>query len=131
GLDGRLLQAVEPAPGVVDQQDGPGAEVALGEHERSDDVLGHDPAGVAEDVGVAGGEVEDADGVDPGVHAGDDGQPQAGRGRDAEGPGLPGPADQLLDDVHRRGIAQEPVAEGTRQPYAARSRTPAVSLSTG
>jgi hypothetical protein len=63
---------------VVDEDDLGGAEQPLGDGEGSDDVLGHDTAGVADDVRVALGEPEQAVRVEAGIHAGDDGRAAGG-----------------------------------------------------
>ena len=78
-LHGFLAQAEGAAAGVVDQHHRPGAEEALGQHQRADDVVGDDAAGVAEDMGVTRLEPEQPDGVDAGVHAGHDGDAELGR----------------------------------------------------
>ena len=89
----RLLELVvgegqHPAVGVVDQDDLLGAEQALGDGQRADLVVGDDAARVADDVRVAFVQAEDAVDVEPGVHAGDDGD-VLGRGqRERAGEGL-------------------------------------------
>ena len=48
------------------------------EHQRPQHVVGHPGAGVAQDLGVAGLQPEHPQRVDPGVHAGQHGQPAGG-----------------------------------------------------
>ena len=78
-----LLEAVEeccvvdrghPALGVVHHHRG-GAEQVLGDHQRSNGVVGDRAAGVAEQVAVADFETEQREQVEPSIHAGDDGDP--------------------------------------------------------
>jgi hypothetical protein len=67
---------------VVDEDDLPGAEQPLADHQRADHVIGDDAARVADDVRVASGQAKRAVDVEPGVHAGDDREVQRGvRGR--------------------------------------------------
>ena len=96
---GRLLDQVgeadvvgglEPALGVVDQQDLAGAQHVLGDGQRADGVLGDDAAGVADDVGVADLEPEHAEQRHPRVHAGDHGH-RAGRAHRLAAGELPRP----------------------------------------
>jgi hypothetical protein len=51
----------------------PGAEQPLGDHQRADRVVGHDPAGVADHVRVTLVQAECAVDVEAGVHAGQHG----------------------------------------------------------
>ena len=60
--------------------------------ERADRVLGHQAAGVADDVGVPALEAEHREQVDPRVHAGQDGDLAAGLGAEAGGGELVGAA---------------------------------------
>ncbi len=60
------------AVAVVDQDDLLRPQQALADGQRADDVVGDHPAGVADDVGFALVETEDAVNVEPGVHARDD-----------------------------------------------------------
>ena len=62
-----------PAVRVVDEDDLAGAEQPLADRQRPDLVVGHDAAGVADDVRLAVVQAEEAVDVEPGVHAGDDG----------------------------------------------------------
>jgi hypothetical protein len=57
----------------VDEDDLPGAEQALADGQGADLVVGDDTAGVADHVGVALGEAEDAVDVEADVHARHDG----------------------------------------------------------
>ena len=66
----RLIQA---AAGVVDEHDAAGAERALADGQGADDVVGDHAAGVADGVAVAELQAERVVQVEPGVHAGDDG----------------------------------------------------------
>ena len=68
------------AVGVVDEDDLPGAEQPLADHQRADHVVGDDAAGVADDVRVAVGEAERGAHVEPGIHAGHDREVQRGPG---------------------------------------------------
>src|SRR5215469_10030773 len=76
-LDGPLELVVgegqHPAVGVVDQHDLAGAEQALADGQRADLVVGDDPAGVADHVSFAVVQAEQPIDIEPGVHAGDDG----------------------------------------------------------
>ena len=65
---------MQAAIGVVDEDDFLGAEQALGKHKGTNDVVGDDTAGVADDVCVAVVEAEHLENVHPAVHAGDDGK---------------------------------------------------------
>src|SRR5699024_8327969 len=92
------------AVGVVDEDDLAGAEEALTDDERADLVLGDHPSGVADDVGIALLQSEQAEGVEPRVHARDDGD--ATRGRHGQvalgavgGVGL-GVGEELVGDAH-------------------------------
>ena len=57
---------------VVEQDDLAGTERTLGKTQRADDVVGDDPACVANDVAVAVVESQDLVDVHPRVHAGND-----------------------------------------------------------
>jgi hypothetical protein len=59
---------------VVDQHHLPGSQLALGEGQRADHVVGDDAAGVAQDVRLALAEPQRGEDVEPRVHAGDDRQ---------------------------------------------------------
>jgi hypothetical protein len=50
-----------------------------GDHERADRVIGRSAAGVADHMGVAFGKACILGGVEPGVHAGEDGKSPRGR----------------------------------------------------
>ena len=82
----RLLERVvgereHAAVGVVDEDDLLGPEQALGDRQRADLVVGHDAAGVADDVGVALLQAERAVRVQARVHARDHGDLLGGRQR--------------------------------------------------
>src|SRR5579871_1826187 len=82
----RLLESVigereHAAVGVVDQDDLRGAEQPLADRQRPDLVVGDDPAGVPDDVGLTVAQAEDGVDVEPGVHAGDDGDVRGRRHR--------------------------------------------------
>jgi hypothetical protein len=68
-----IAEAEHPAAGVVDQHHLAGAENALGDDQRADDVIGGDAARVADEVGIPGLQPEDGGKVDPPVHAADHG----------------------------------------------------------
>jgi hypothetical protein len=71
GLEGVVGEGEHAAVGVVDEDDLLGSEQPLGDRQRADLVVGHDAAGVADDVRVALLEAEQAVGVQPRVHARD------------------------------------------------------------
>jgi hypothetical protein len=81
GLDARVAldRAAElvvgerehPAVGVMDEDDLLGAQQPLRDGQRADFVVGDHAAGVADDVGVALLQAEQAVGVEAGVHARD------------------------------------------------------------
>ena len=81
-----------------------GAEQALGDQQRPDDVVGDDTTGVADHVDVTLSQAEDAVHVQAGVHAGHHGDLAGGRhGQVAGGerPGVGGVVgDQLVGDGH-------------------------------
>jgi hypothetical protein len=79
GLECVVGEREHPALGVVDEDDLRGAEQPLADGQRPDPVVGDHPASVADHVRVTVGEAEDGVHVQPGIHAGDDGD--AGRGR--------------------------------------------------
>src|ERR1700744_2073536 len=58
----------------MDQQDLAGAQLALADGERADHVVGDDAARVTHDVSLTHLEAQQAEDVDPRVHAGDDRQ---------------------------------------------------------
>ena len=61
-----------------------GAEELLADDERADDVIGHEAAGVADDVRVARPQAERLLDVEAGVHARDDGERRRGFAVSAE-----------------------------------------------
>ena len=63
----------------MDDEPFAGAEQLGGDHERADCVIGRPAAGVADHMGVAFGEAGVFGGVEPGVHAGEDGETPRGR----------------------------------------------------
>ena len=65
------------ALGVLHDDDLAGVQFALADGERADGVVGHDTAGIAQDVRFAVLQAEDVEHFDAGVHAGDDRQVQA------------------------------------------------------
>ena len=93
-----------PAVGVVDQDDLLGPEQPLRDGQGADLVVGDDPAGVADHVGVALVDAEDVRRHHARVHAGHDGDLERGRERqvalvEAVGVAL-GIADQLVGGAH-------------------------------
>src|SRR6266568_2462684 len=97
----RSLELVEHAAvGVVDQHDLPGAEQPLADGQRPDLVVGDDPAGVADHVGLAVAEAEQPVDVEAGVHACDDGKVRGRRHRQraAEALRIAGVVGQVLVD---------------------------------
>jgi len=66
-----VLERQHAAPGVVDQHHLLRAEEALGDDQRADDIVGGDPASVADDMGVAGLQPEDGGKIEPPIHAAD------------------------------------------------------------
>ena len=70
-----------PQPCVHHDPDLLGPQSPLRQRQRSADVLGHQPAGVADHVRLAELEIRRDERVDPAVHAGDDRQPAAGKAR--------------------------------------------------
>ena len=91
--------------------------------ERPQRVVGDPPAGVAQDVGVADLEVEHAEHVEPRVHAGDDHQPLAGRGRQVEHRNRVDLAAAVhgRDDMEATGRCQRPPVTTTAIAIAHRS----------
>ncbi len=86
GLEGSLVDRLQAAIRVVDQQDLACAEQALREHQRANDVVGDDAAGIADDVRVAVGEAQHLEDVHAAVHTSNDRQPAArGQGQIAVG----------------------------------------------
>ena len=73
-LTGELVvdDRAESAFGVGDDEHRTGAEQALRQHERSQDIVGHHRAGVAQHVRIAFLETERRQRVDPGVHTRED-----------------------------------------------------------
>ena len=76
-----VREGQHPAVGVADHERLLRAEEGAGDHERAERVVGDDPAGVPDHVGVALLEPERLRRVDAGVHAGDHREPAAGRHR--------------------------------------------------
>jgi hypothetical protein len=60
---------------VVNQHNFPGSEETLRDCQRPDYVVGDDPAGVADDVGVTLFKAENPGRVEAGIHTGDNGDP--------------------------------------------------------
>ncbi len=71
-----LGQVQQTAAGVVDEDDGTGAQRPLADGQGADDVVGDHAAGVADRVAVAEVESEGGVQVETGVHAGDHGDLQ-------------------------------------------------------
>ena len=69
---------------MLDDDDLVRAEQLLAHDQRADHVVGHEPAGVADDVGVAGPQAEGLLDVEPGVHAGHDRETVSGAAVSAE-----------------------------------------------
>src|SRR4051794_24774921 len=65
---------------MTDDDDLVRAEKGLADDQRADDVVGGEPAGVPDDVGVAGTKAERFLDVEPRVHAGNDGDATQRRG---------------------------------------------------
>ena len=78
-LNPSSVSSHQPAVGVMDQQDLAGAELALADGQRADHVVGDHPARVSQHVRLADLEPEQAEDVDPRVHAGHDRQVLARR----------------------------------------------------
>jgi hypothetical protein len=100
GLEAVLGELDHAAVGVMDEDDLPGAEQPLANHQRADHVVADDAAGVADDVRVADGQAERAVHIEPGIHAGDD--REAERGRESRGTGelvsvLPITGEKIID----------------------------------
>ena len=82
GLETRLEQAthhivgeeLHAAVGVVDHEPLGGAEELVRDHERTDGVVARPSSGVADHVGVALGQAGVLGRIEPGVHAGEDGE---------------------------------------------------------
>src|SRR5271165_350295 len=104
GLDVVVVESEHAAVGVVDEDDLVRPEQPLGDGDGPDDVVGHDPAGVADHMRVALGEPEHAVGVEPGVHAGDHRGVRCGRQRQVPlveaGRVLPGVGDEGVGATH-------------------------------
>ena len=75
----------QAAAGVVDEDDAAGAQRALADGQRADDVVGDHAARVADGVAVAELQAERGVQVEAGVHAGDDGDAAAPGGRPCRG----------------------------------------------
>jgi hypothetical protein len=113
-LDLRLERVIgelgHAAVGVVDEDDLPGAEQSLADHQGADHVVGDDAAGVADDVRVAVREAERGAHVEPGVHAGDDREVERGLGRRGAGElagVLPVTSEQVIDHYQIRTGGQQ------------------------
>ena len=76
--------AAHAALRVVEQDDLAGTERTLGKTQRANDVVGDDPARIADDVAVAGVEPQDRVDVHPRVHAGNDRDLERRRRRQTE-----------------------------------------------
>src|SRR5690606_7888286 len=106
-----VVEAVQAAVGVVDDEHLAGAELALRQRERPQDVVGDDAAGVADEVHLAERQAQGGEQVEAGVHAGHDRGPPgrpgrrqvaAGAGR-VEGGGERGVGGDQLVDRRRTG----------------------------
>jgi hypothetical protein len=89
----RLSQSVYAAVGVHDEHDLRGLEQPLGDRERTDHIVGHDPARISNHACITLVEAQDLVRVDACVHAGEDGE-SLGRS----------PSQVAL--VERRGVAR-------------------------
>ena len=67
-------QLLQSAVGVVHEDDFASPQQPLRQDQRTNHVVGDDPARVANDVCIAVGQSEHLEDVHPAVHAGDDGQ---------------------------------------------------------
>ena len=79
-----LVGIDQAASGVGDDHDLVGTQQVLADDQGPDDILGHDPTGVADDVGVTGSKPECLLDVKARVHAGYDRQSAEGRCRKRE-----------------------------------------------
>ena len=118
GAEAVLGDLLQPAVVVVDQHHLARPQLALGEGQRADHVVGDHAARVAQHVRLAVAEPERGEDVEPRVHAGDDRQVAARFDRQV---GLLDPrreglvvGDQLVDHTHRR----RPYRAGTRSSAA-------------
>ena len=100
-----LGEGLQAAAGVVDEDDAAGAERALADGQRADDVVGDHAARVADGVAVAEFEAERVVQVEPGVHAGDDGDAADGAGVHAGVGEAGGVAPVRLDETVGDGAA--------------------------
>ena len=102
-----VVDRLQPAPGVLHEQDLAGLQLALADGERADHVVGDDAAGVAQYVRLAVAQPQRRDDVEARVHAGDDRQSPAGADVEvAVGQRLGEVAvvvEQLVDRVHGAG----------------------------
>src|SRR6202012_1944178 len=82
GHPAQLLVALpgQAALGVLHDDHRVDPEDVGGQGQAPQDVVGHPAAGVADDVGLPQLQAADGEDVDAGVHAGDDGQVEAGPG---------------------------------------------------
>ena len=69
-----LVNIVQAAVGVMNQDHFLSSETTLGKNQRADDVVGDHAAGISNDVGVTVGESEHLEYVHSAVHARHDGQ---------------------------------------------------------
>ena len=69
-----LFYVVQSAVGVMYQDHFLGAEAPLRQHERTNDIIGHNSTGVANDVSIAMGKPEHLENVHTTVHTSDNRQ---------------------------------------------------------
>ena len=119
----------EAAPGVLDDDDLLGAEQLQAHDERADDVVGHEAAGVADDVGVAGPQAERLLDIEARVHAGDDDQPRQRRGGQRGSVERLGIASVLGEQARELGDAGPPRSSGRWVGQAPAVGTPYRSIS--
>ena len=72
--DGPVGGEGQSAVGVLQDDDTSHPQHPGGEDQRSQCVAGDPPAGIADDLGIAGPEPQNGEGIHPGVHAGHQGQ---------------------------------------------------------
>lgn len=73
GAQVQFVGVHQAAIGMIDDHELLGAEEIVGDDEGAEGIVGHDAAGVADDVGIAGFQTEGED-REARVHAGEDGE---------------------------------------------------------